>query len=120
MHTIRFLALILFACNLSAAETLRLPNIFGPKMVLQQGKPAYLASSTEGAPPAPPALVNAGSKGDEKKVTKVLKKITTGGSSKKGKGRKKKSSKGGTPCDFNACVVEYVGFFYVCLQNGVR
>jgi len=42
MHTIRFLALILFACNLSAAETLRLPNIFGPKMVLQQGKPVHI------------------------------------------------------------------------------
>ena len=42
MRTIRFLALILFACNLSAAETLRLPNIFGPKMVLQQGKPVHI------------------------------------------------------------------------------
>ena len=42
MHTIRFLVLILFAGNLSAAETLRLPNIFGPKMVLQQGKPVHI------------------------------------------------------------------------------
>ena len=39
MRTIHFLALILFACNLSAVETLRLPNIFGDKMVLQRGKP---------------------------------------------------------------------------------
>ena len=42
MHTIRFLALILFACHLSAAETLRLPNIFGDKMVLQRGKPVRI------------------------------------------------------------------------------
>ena len=39
MHTIRFLTVILFACNLSAAETLRLPNIYGDKMVLQRDKP---------------------------------------------------------------------------------
>ena len=72
--------------------------------------PAYLASSTEGAPPAPPALIKAVEKGDEKKVNKVLTKITTGGSSKKGKGRKKggsKGNKGGTPTDFNACAVEW-------------
>ena len=42
MHTIRFLTLILFACNLSAAETLRLPNIFGDKMVLQRDKPVHI------------------------------------------------------------------------------
>ena len=42
MHTIRFLVLILFAGNLSADQTLRLPNIFGPKMVLQQGKPVHI------------------------------------------------------------------------------
>ena len=42
MHTIRFLAVILFACNLSAAETLRLPNIFGDKMVLQRDKPVRI------------------------------------------------------------------------------
>ncbi|HBU60021.1 MAG TPA: 9-O-acetylesterase, partial [Verrucomicrobiales bacterium] len=39
MHTIRFLALVIFACHLSAEQTLRLPSIFGDKMVLQQGKP---------------------------------------------------------------------------------
>ena len=33
-----------------------------------KGKLAYLASSTEGAPPAPPSLVNAVYKGDEAKV----------------------------------------------------
>ena len=54
----------------------------------QQGKPAYLASSTEGAPPAPPSLAKAVQKGDEKKVKKIFKKLTVG----KGKGRKKKAS----------------------------
>ena len=42
MHTIRFLLLILFASNLSADQTLRLPNIFGAKMVLQQGNPVHI------------------------------------------------------------------------------
>ncbi|MDP7010404.1 MAG: sialate O-acetylesterase, partial [Verrucomicrobiota bacterium] len=42
MHTIRFLALIIFTCHLSAEQTLRLPNIFGDKMVLQQGKPVNI------------------------------------------------------------------------------
>ena len=66
-------------------------------------KPAYLASSTEGAPPAPPSLVKAVEKGDEAKVKKVFKKLTVGKSKSKGKGRKKK---GGTPTDFNAPVVD--------------
>ena len=61
---------------------------------MQQGKPAYLASSTEGAPPAPPSLVTAVQKGDEAKVKKVFKKLTFGGGKgNKGKGRKKKGSK---------------------------
>ena len=42
MRTIRFLAFILFACNLFADENLRLPNIFGDKMVLQRDKPVAL------------------------------------------------------------------------------
>ena len=42
MRTIRFLAFISFACNLFADENLRLPNIFGDKMVLQRDKPVTL------------------------------------------------------------------------------
>ena len=42
MRTIRFLAFISFACNLFADENLRLPNIFGDKMVLQRDKPVAL------------------------------------------------------------------------------
>ena len=39
---IRFLAFISFTCNLFADENLRLPNIFGDKMVLQRDKPVTL------------------------------------------------------------------------------
>ena len=42
MRTIRFLAFISFTCNLLADENLRLPNIFGDKMVLQRDKPVTL------------------------------------------------------------------------------
>ena len=42
MYVIRFLSVFLFACHLSAAETLRLPNIFGDKMVLQRDKPVRI------------------------------------------------------------------------------
>ena len=42
MRTIRFLALISFACNLFADGNLRLPNIFGDKMVLQRDKSVTL------------------------------------------------------------------------------
>ena len=42
MRMIRFLAFISFTCNLFADENLRLPNIFGDKMVLQRDKPVTL------------------------------------------------------------------------------
>ena len=62
-----------------------------------QPKEKYLASSTDGAPPAPPSLVKAVRDGDVPKARKVLKKLTVGkGKGKgKGKGRKKKCNKGG-------------------------
>ena len=63
----------------------------------QQGKPAYLASSTEGAPPAPPSLVKAVGDNDETKAKKVLKKLTGGkskGAGRGGKGDKERRSKG--------------------------
>ena len=45
---------------------------------MQKGKPAYLASSTQGAPPAPPALAKAVGKGDDAKVKKLSNKLTVG------------------------------------------
>ena len=72
----------------------------------QKGKPAYLASSTEGAPPPPPSLVKAVIKDDVPKVNKVLQKLTVGKGKGKSKSRKKK---GGTPIDFNAPVSKWKG-----------